>query len=462
MITVVGLGPAGAEYISASAKRAIERCDRRFLRTSKHPAAASVAGAVGFDDIYESEATLEDVYREIVRRLLAEARSGDVVYAVPGSPVVAERTVVLLRQSDAEVTVIPAMSFLDLAWARLHVDPIEHGVRLVDGHRFAVEASGANGPVLVAQCDSRQVLSDIKLSCDDGAPVTVLQRLGLEDESVFEVAWDDIDRSFDPDHLTSLWIPRVRVSMPAAMAELAETTRLLRDQCPWDIKQTHQTLTRYLIEEAYEVVEAVIALDQDGGYDRLEDELGDVLFQVYFHSRIAEQAGMFTLGDVAARVNEKLVRRHPHVFGDVRADNAEQVMANWEEIKKKEKGVDSVMDGVTGNLPSTLYAAKVQRKAAAAGFDWTSVDEVYPKVEEELAEVRAQPSAEELGDLLFAVVNVARHLDIDPEAALRSATGKFRNRFQAVEAIAAARGIDLTSTDIAGLDALWDEVKAAE
>jgi tetrapyrrole methylase family protein / MazG family protein len=436
--------------------------ERRFVRTSRHPSASAVSGAISFDGVYESAGAIEDVYPEIVERLVAASQDGDVVYAVPGSPAVAERTVELLRSdSRVEVVVLPAMSFLDLAWARVAIDPVASGVRVVDGHRFAVEAAGERGPLLVAQCDSKAVLSDIKLAVEDGpADVVVLQRLGLPDESITTVKWDDLDRVVEPDHLTSLYIPELAAPVGQELVRFAELVRYLRERCPWDREQTHQSLTRHLLEETYEVLEALEHLDADGGFAHLEEELGDLLFQIYFHATLATEEGEFTLADVARGVHDKLVLRHPHVFGTVDADTSDQVMQNWEQIKKAEKGRSSVMEGIPGALPSLLYAQKVQKKAASVGFDWASVEGAYPKVTEELDELREDPSADELGDLLFAVVNVARHLNIDPEGALRMATAKFRDRFVAVEQLATERAIDMTASDIDVLDALWEEVKS--
>jgi tetrapyrrole methylase family protein/MazG family protein len=349
------------------------------------------------------------------------------------------------------------VSFLDLAWARLGVDPVASGARLVDGRRFAVEAAGERGPLLVAQCDSRAVLSDIKLAVDDGPEVTVLHHLGLPDETIRTLAWAELDRAFEPDHLTSLWLPQLAPPVGRELVRFAELVRTLRERCPWDREQTHQSLTRHLLEETYEVLEAIDGLP--GSAAHLEEELGDLLFQVVFHATLAGEAGEFTLADVARGIHDKLVRRHPHVFAGTQAETSDAVLRNWERIKQAEKGRASLMDGIPGDLPSLLYAHKVQRKAAAVGFDWDGPAGVYAKVTEELHEVESDPGGEELGDLLFAVVNLARHLRVDPEAALRAATAKFRDRFRAMEALAEGRGIDLEKLDLAALDALWDEVK---
>ncbi|MDQ1440630.1 MAG: tetrapyrrole methylase family protein / MazG family protein [Acidimicrobiaceae bacterium] len=481
-IVVVGLGPGSPGLLTAETAAAIERIPTRFVRTSRHPSASAVPDGRSFDWAYEQATRLEDVYLSIAAALVEAAEEyGEVLYAVPGSPVVGERTVELLQgDSRVDVEILAAMSFLDLAWARLGVDPMALGVRLIDGHRFATEAAGQRGPLLVAQCDSKAVLSDIKLAVENGSSVTVLQRLGLPDESLVTVAWDELDRVVHPDHLTSLWIPVLASPVAAELVLFDELVHTLRERCPWDREQTHQSLTRHLLEETYEVLEAIDGLGVDfEGAEHLEEELGDLLFQVVFHATLASEEGLFDLSDVARGIRNKLIHRHPHVFGDVEARTAGQVMHNWEQIKQAEKGRESVMDGIPGHLPSLLYAHKAQRKAASVGFDWTGVEGAWPKIAEETAELEAAVAAsagviaggeagepgeaveEELGDLLFAVVNVARHLDIDPEAALRAATAKFRDRFMAVERLAASRSVELRALDLAGLDVLWDEVKAS-
>jgi tetrapyrrole methylase family protein/MazG family protein len=498
---VVGLGPGRPGLMTSEALAAIAATPVRWLRTSRHPSADAVPGAASFDYLYESASSMEEVYAGIVDALAASAaKEKRIIYAVPGSPVVAERSVELLRaDSRVRTIVLPGVSFVDVAFSRLGVDPLAAGVRLVDGHRFAAEAAGSRGPLLVGQCDSLAVLSEVKLAIGSvldqqgpapeptsspGGPgnfeVTVLQHLGLPDESVRRVAWDDLDRDVKPDHLTSLWLGALADPFASELVRLEELVRTLRARCPWDREQTHQSLTRYLLEESYEALEAIEELGPDGaGYEHLEEELGDVLFQVVFHSVLAAEQGQFALGDVARNVHDKLVGRHPHVFGDVVAKTPDDVVRNWELIKKQEKGRASVMDGVPRNLPALLYAHKIQRKAASVGFDWQDARGALDKVGEELAELTEAlvsaavvgatapptgtgPVRDELGDLLFAAVNVARHVKVDPEAALREATAKFRRRFQAVEALAAERGLDLPGAGLAQLDLLWDEVKAAE
>jgi tetrapyrrole methylase family protein/MazG family protein len=422
-VVVVGLGPAGPGLLTGAARTAIERIPVRYLRTARHPSASAVGESRAFDDVYEWAASIDEVYAEIVDALAeaaADAATGEVLYAVPGSALVAERTVeLLLADERVDVELVPGLSFLDLAWARLGVDPVAAGVRVVDGRRFAVEAAGERGPLLVAQCDSKDVLSDIKLAAGDKPPdeVSVLQRLGLPDESVRTVAWDDLDRVVEPDHLTSLYLPVGAPAIATEVARFAELVRTLRERCPWDREQTHQTLTRHLLEETYEVLEAIESLPE--GMDHLEEELGDLLFQVVFHATLAAEEGAFTLADVAGGIHDKLVHRHPHVFGTVEAETAGDVMRNWEQIKQAEKGRSSIMDGIPGDLPSLLYAHKVQRKAASAGTDVEPLGDAADDTE--------------IGALLFGVVARARQLGVDPEAALRAATARFRDEFMEKE-----------------------------
>ena len=468
-IVVVGLGPGGIDHVTVETVTAIEAITTRFLRTGRHPSASIVPDASTFDHLYEAADTFDDVYVEIADVLIDAARQhGEIVYAVPGSPLVLERTVRYLRErcgpagADADVglDVRPAMSFLDVAYARLGIDPVEAGVRLVDGHEFATGAAGERGPLLVAHAHANWVLSEIKLAVDASGdePVTIMQALGTPDEQIVTTTWAELDRSVEADHLTSLWIPHLAAPVGAEYVRFHQLARTLREQCPWDIEQTHQSLVPYLLEETYEVVDAVQALDPDDPTtdDHLIEELGDLLYQVEFHATIAEQEGRFTIADVAAGVHDKLVRRHPHVFGTVEVTGTEQVLANWDDIKRDEKQRTSVFDGIPRSMPSLAYAAKVGSKASKVGFDWTGVDGAFPKIVEETGELRTtidvgDPAAQrdELGDLLFAVVNVARHLDVDPELALRAATDKFRARFEGVERLARERDIDLRGCDLA-------------
>ncbi len=455
-IVVVGLGPGDENLLTTQTARLLAEAHakgRLVLRTRRHPAAVVVPDAPSFDDVYETADSFEQVYRTIVDRLVAFPDKTDeggeanqpLVYAVPGSPSVAEHTVeLLLADERVAVEVIPALSFVDLAWTRLGIDPLAEGVRIVDGRNFVAAAAGERGPLLVAQCDQQHVLSDIKLSVDTasqpGEPieVTVIQRLGLPDESIFTVDWDDLDRSIEPDHLTSIFIPRLAAPVAGEMANFAWLVERLRQECPWDSAQTHQSLRRHLLEEAYEVLEAIDSLPdaedhtdtdtEDSAYELLEEELGDLLFQVFIHAELAAEAGRFTVADVARGIYNKLYHRHPHVFGDnADAENptVDELLVDWEAQKKLEKDRGSIMDGIPAVLPALLLASKVQKKAASAG---RPVDVGFTE-----SSIESVGTEEDLGWALMQLVSRARALDLDPEQALRKVANEVMADFKESE-----------------------------
>ena len=477
-VVIVGLGPGPRNTVTQATLEAIERIDVQYVRTKRHPTADLIPKATSFDSLYDTLPTFEDVYRAITEAVVAAAlKHGEVLYAVPGSPLILESSVAQLRaDSRVDVQVLPALSFLDLAWEALGIDPVNAGVRLIDGHRFALEASGERGPLLVAQVHADWVLSDVKLShesANGSEPVVLLHHLGLPDQRVEHTTWQELDRVLPADHLTTLYIANMAEPVSGELARLHQLARTLREQCPWDREQTHDSLIKHLIEETYEVVDAIEALDaNDPATDEaLIEELGDLLYQVEFHATIAEQQGRFSMADVARSIHDKLVRRHPHVFGDVVANSANDVVQTWDEVKRAEKksgdGAASTFTGVAKSGPSLQYATKIQKRAADIGFDWPNADGAFEKIIEESAEIRQAVALNsdpetvrmELGDLLFSVVNLSRHLGHDAEQALRGASDKFRHRFEQVEQLALSRDIDLANAPLEQLDALWDEVK---
>jgi tetrapyrrole methylase family protein / MazG family protein len=328
------------------------------------------------------------------------------------------------------------------------------------------------------------VLSDVKLALLERlpgeAPVTVLARLGLPDEALTTVPLQDLDRVIEPDHLTSVFVELPPGGPGEAWERLVALIERLRAPggCPWDAEQTHHTLARHLIEEAYEVIEAIEALPASapapgpepvpaGAYEHLEEELGDLACQVIFHSTFAREAGAFTVTDVLSGIHDKLVRRHPHVFGDVAVSGAADVVANWEVIKREEKGRASLMDGVSRHLPSLLYAHKLYRKAGSAGLTFGTAEEAAGRAAEEMAglaalarragDVPADEAERRLGEALAAAVYLARLVGLDGESALRGWAGRFKERFQRLEALAAERGEKVESIPPQDVATLWEE-----
>ena len=481
-VVVVGLGPAGADLLVPRARAEIERVPVRYVRTARHPAVDDLAAdglhCASFDAVYDDAEHIDDVYPRIVELLVeAAAEHGEVCYAVPGNPVVAERSVQLLHAraaaGEVELTVVPGVSFAELAWAHVGVDPLG-GARVVDGRALDPADLEAGGPVLIAQVDGPLVASDVKLALLEhtapDTPIVVLQRLGLPDERVVRVALVDLDREVAPDHLTTVFVD-LPPGAADAFGDLMVLTRRLRgpEGCPWDAEQTHHSLTRYLLEEAYEVVDAIEAVPRDddpepatdaaAAYADLADELGDLLFQVVFHGVLAEEAGEFTTAEVARGIHEKLVRRHPHVFGDVDAPTADAVVRNWEQIKKAEKDTDSLVASVSPGLPALLYTHKLFRKAASIGLEPGDRSEAVRRLAAAASAAAVDDGAAGreavLGDALAAVVLLAIDGGLDAESALRGWAGRYRDRFLRMEGIARDRGIDLHAADADAVAVLW-------
>lgn len=466
MITVTGLGPGDLDRVPAPVRALLLDESRQVvLRTAHHPAAVDLArlrDVVFCDDLYESHESFDDVYSAIVARVVELAAEGPVVYAVPGSPTIGEFAVRILRD-QADVEMLPAESFVDAVLAEVGYDPFDRGLQILNGHALP-DPLVLDKPTIVGHLDRPEVLADVLASVGRVIPedgdVTLLSGLGAPDAVVVTAPADDIDTAL-AGFRTSLFVD----AEPAGLIGAVRVMRRLRAECPWDRDQTHHSLIKNLVEETYELVEALSRLPEDEidwvAYSAVEDELGDVLLQVLFHEAIARESGAFDIDGVAEVLRQKLVRRHPHVFGDVEAADAAQVKENWDRIKEEELGgpADSALDGVPEGLPSLQRAPKIQNRAAKVGFDWADAADVLPKVREEIGEVERAMAGDgdveaEIGDLLFSVVNLTRHLGIDPEVALRAATATFEERFRRMEAGGSLDGLDLET-----LNHRWEEAK---
>ena len=473
-VTVVGLGPAGTDLVSPGVADLLAAAPgRAYLRTARHPAAARFDGVPAFDHLYEAAATFDEVYAGIVEALVAaaiDAAPEAVVYAVPGSPLVAERTrgpAAGRRPGRGDRPARPLLLGPGLGGVG-HRPPGRGGA---PGRRRRLRLRGVGpgrpvpgGAVLVAPPafgGEAGRLRRVEDEDDDGPALprpVLLHHLGLDDEVVAEVDWWDLDRTVEPDHLTSLYIPGpVPTDGPSAGAEAARLVALmdtLRERCPWDRAQTHGSLMPHLIEESYEVLDALAEVDgpeaDAAAYAHLEEELGDLLFQIVFHARLADEAGYFDLAGVAGGVHDKLVHRHPHVFGDVDVDTADQVVTNWEAIKKSEKGRSSVTEGIPAALPALMLATKLARKARAVGLepDDATAGETAARLAALIRRAEGtDPQPDDplstdagelhraLGELLFAVANLAQRLGVDAEQALRDRALSLRADILAAEGV---------------------------
>jgi tetrapyrrole methylase family protein/MazG family protein len=508
VITFVGLGAGDADTLSRGAERALREASEHmqagtgtlFLRTARHPVVDTLQEwgltFTSFDALYEAAADFASLYRNIAEQVMREAQHSlpdgslrSVTFAVPGHPLFAESSVAQIREM-AESAAIPTRiiasgSFVEAALTAA-------GVSLGDGcdirDALSLRASDAvsrTGETLGASVDvSRGLLlyqvfdtpsaSHAKLSLmrhyPDDHEILLLRQAGVPGhEQVRKIPLFRLDRE-PVDHLTSVYVPSLSPALRRPdFGALAGVMARLRaeDGCPWDREQTHATLKKYFIEETYEVLEAIDADDPD----QLCEELGDALLQVVFHAQLASEVGDFTIDDVTGSIVHKLVRRHPHVFGEISVADSEEVLRNWEAIKKTEKDANwraSALDGVPKGLPALMAAMEISKKAVKVGFEWGDFDSVLAKVEEEIVELKAELHREtpdrnaisaELGDLLFTLVQVARWQKIDPEEALRAMLTRFSNRFRYMERRAAEQNLTLPQMTLAQMDALWDEAK---
>ena len=480
-ITIVGLGPGPFGCLSLETWDVLRQAQVLLLRTSVHPTVVELQqrGLVwqSFDALYEQGEDFDVIYRDIAVAVVSRAERGEaVVYAVPGSPMVAEKTVGLIRSGASErqipLRVLPGMSFLELLYNRLGVDP-QSGLTLVDAQEAGALPPDLATGLVITQVFSPYVASELKLSLmerfDDEQAVVVARHLGLPDESVTRLPLYELDRQGGYDHLTSVYVPPGPMrQQPFDLSPVVEVMAQLRSPggCPWDIEQSHASLRRYIVEEVYEVLEAID--EQDPRH--LCEELGDLLLQIVFHARMAEEGGLFSMQDVTDAVTEKLIRRHPHVFGEISVRDAAEVIVNWDAIKRREKAdkPNSVLDGISVGLPALMRANKLQQKAAKVGFDWPDIAPVWDKLAEETAELREAVAAgdpraveEELGDLAFALVNLGRFLGVELEVALNRTNNKFLRRFQHMETAMQLQGLHWKQMDLTALDALWEAAKAA-
>ncbi len=453
VVRVVGLGPGDFGDVTQRTVQLISESPVVRLRTRVHPSAAHFVDVASYDELYERAESFEDLYRAIVEDLVALASgapTGEALYVVPGSPTVAERTVELLHERDDVTTVLePAVSVIDVACAVLGRDPMAIGLRVVDALATHTDFRGP-GPLLILQAYSPEVLASVADRLPEGCEVTILHHLGLDDQRVTPT---DVGAlvTFEADHLTSLWVEGLR-DAGEAMNDLVDFMKRLRAECPWDQEQTHASLTRHLLEEAYEAIDALEALERasargegaDALIDHVEEELGDLLFQIVFHAELGDEEGNFSLATIADGVRDKLIGRHPHVFGDVTVSGADEVASRWEVLKRVEKGRESVTDGIAWQLPALTLYTKLLRKAALVDVPVESGEAARQRALAAIASLSLEPESvgdatsssdvpHAWGDALSALVAAARFAGVDLEGVLRERAATLRDEIRTLE-----------------------------
>ncbi len=454
VVRVVGLGPGDADLLTQRTLRLLTESPLARLRTRMHPAANAFIDVASYDDWYERAGSFDELYEAIANDLIALATSsphGEVLYCVPGSPVVAERTVELLRASK-DITVIcePAVSVVDVACAALGRDPMASGLRILDALDSNEPLRGP-GPLLVLQTYSREVLAMLVDRLPRDERVTVLHHLGLADQTIVEMPANELTTFDAVDHLTSVWVEGLRTA-GEAMDDLVDFMRRLRRECPWDQEQTHGSLTRHLLEESYETLDALetfVRLESEGSESEeavahVEEELGDLLFQIVFHAELGDEEDRFNLATIADSVREKLTGRHPHVFGGVQVEGSDDVAARWEVLKREEKGRESVTDGIAWQLPALILYTKLLRKAALVDLRSRDAEVARAKA---IGALRSAPldahraddaeSSSDVhdawGDALSALVEMAQWAGVDLEGVLRERALRLRDAIRAGE-----------------------------
>ena len=431
MILITGLGPGDIARIPGPVLDILLDPSRTVIaRTVHHPAAAQLAErrAVTFcDDIYEEKHTFEAVYSAIADRVLTAAKERPVVYAVPGGPGMGEFAVREIVARGEAVEILNTETFVDAILAEVGYDPFERGLQILNGHELPFPLI-VDKPTIVGHLDRPEVLADVAANLSrvipEGAEIRLFSGLGAEGAVSWSGTIDDVDPSL-AGYRTSIWID----VEPGGLVGAIRTMRRLRRECPWDREQTHASLTKHLVEEAFELIEAVAGLEPDDmvAYARVEEEVGDVLLQVLFQAAIGAESGAFDIDDVAEVLRQKLVRRHPHVFGDVEVADAAEVKSNWEAIKRDEKGggPTSALDGIPPGMPALHRASKVQNRASKAGIyeGGRPLDRaagVFASLHDPDDDVENL-----VGQALFHLVDFARQLGIDAEVALQSAINRF-------------------------------------
>jgi len=440
-ITILGLGPGDASLLTLEARKILQDAEEIYLRTSRHPTVASLPAHLrlhSFDCLYESEGEFSTIYEKIAAEILRLGqRPEGVVYAVPGHPLVGEETVqrilALSKDRDYEVRIVSGLSFIEAALTSLEIDPL-NGLQIVDAtvltERFHPNLD-PDLPALVGQLYSRRVGSEVKLTLMNLYPaeheVTLLRGLGTPEAVTETLPLHELDHVKDIDHLTTLYVPPL--PQASSVSTFHDIVARLRAPggCPWDREQTHQTLRPHLLEETYEVLQAIDEEDDEA----LREELGDLLLQIVLHSQIAVEEGSFTLAQVLETIIEKIIRRHPHVFAGLEVADADEVLRNWQAIKREEKGEkeDELLWGMPLSLPALTLARRAQERAKREELLSTSKDDLLSEAQDSLAGLGEMEdedeAAEALGRLLFTLTNLARHLGVDAESALRTATVRF-------------------------------------
>lgn len=469
-IYIVGLGPSDADQLTKKALEAIHSGRKNFLRTDQHESVNyfkdNEIPYLSFDGLYQKLDSFDQIYTRIYQELIQAAEKEDINYLVPGSPMIAEKTVKMLldKLGPDQYEVIQGLSFLEPVFTLCQLDPVE-GFILVDGDNFHWTDFNPHLANLVTQVYNARILADLKLSLGeiygDDHEVFLVSDAGLKSQKVDRVKVHALDRC-QASYQTSLLVPKL--AQKKNWQDLAKVMEELRGRhgCPWDLEQTHESICPDMIEESYEAVDAI----KSGDLDQMVEELGDVLFQVYFHSQIAYEEGEFNLYDIWTQVTNKLIHRHPHVFDQEKYDEG-----NWDRIKDQSRGFKTFaqrLEDIRG-LPALMRAQKITYQTGKIGFFWKDAQEVFSCVQEEmdelaqaLAEGDSNHIQEEIGDVFYSLVNLCYALNYTAEDIMHQACKKIIHRLAKMEELAMKDQLDFQHLDFNQLENYWKLVKKIE
>ncbi|ADL11646.1 nucleoside triphosphate pyrophosphohydrolase [Acetohalobium arabaticum] len=477
-LKIIGLGYKGVDDLTLKAYKELKKVDKLLVRTDKHPVIPHFKeegiDVISFDNLLEKDLDSDQIVNSIAEQIRGYLdKNIEVDYAVPGSPLVGDESVnrLVAKLPDDRIEVLPGLDSFGLLKRKFNFD--SNGLQIMDSLAFRVEDIDTDQSLVLTNISNQKAASRLQEGLLEVYPADYsIQIIEVGKDYLTEsrkLLLRNLDKLKEVDQLINLYIPALSEKTEVDLDRLGSLDTLVKvvaklrspEGCPWDLEQTHYSLRPHLIEETYEVLESIELNDSAG----LCEELGDLLLHVVFHAQLAEETGDFTIEDVISSISEKMIRRHPHVFGTKELSTSDEVIKKWEEIKATEKNHkenESLLD-ITRGLPALMGAQEIQSKAAEIGFDWTDIDGAVDKLKEELEEFQEALMfeqkdlvKEELGDLLFAVVNVSRFLDLDSELTLHDACCKFKARFQYMEKLADDK---LSGMSLTELEELWQKAK---
>jgi len=482
MINIVGLGPGSIDFLTVGALRALNCNEKIFLRTENHEIANYLKEKnikyKSYDYFYNNLDNKNEIYNSIAEDIINNQKKFDnIIYAVPGHPLIAEKTVMkiieICKEQNIEYKILPSTSFIDIILELLNIDPMD-GLKIIDALDIENKVLDKRFGTIIAQVYNNIIAREVKEKLldfyNENTEITVINNLKKEHGNIINIKLRDLDSVDDININTFLYIKK-DLDNKKDFKDLIDLVETLRGDngCPWDMEQTSDSIKNETLEEVYELVDAINNKD----IDNIIEELGDVLFHVVFHASVGKKDKNFNMTDVLDRIINKMIFRHPHVFGDGKvAGNSEEVLVKWDELKKREKNYKTIteeMKLIAKTLPALTKAHKVQKKAAKIGFDFDNVEEASKKVIEELNEVldvyktgNKEKIYNEVGDLIFSCVNISRILKVNEEEALNLTINKFINRFSYIENEALKLNKNLNDMSLEEMDAIWEKSKTKE